>query len=82
MATKPKYLAGSFMIQATEAFLNGGGASTGEDQNVVMPKYMWVNGKQVPYVSSQAWKHWLRDTLIQETKWPASNLRARSESVV
>ncbi len=71
-----KYIAGTFLVQANEAFLNGGGATTGEDQNVTMPKFMWVNGKQIPYVSSQAWKHWLRETLIQETKWPQSQLRA------
>ncbi|MEX2757094.1 MAG: type I-B CRISPR-associated protein Cas7/Cst2/DevR [Candidatus Sigynarchaeota archaeon] len=78
MAEKMKYIAGTFLIQANEAFLNGGGSSgmSSEDQNLVQPKFMWVNGKQVPYVSSQAWKHWLRDTLIQETKWPASRLRA------
>lgn len=73
-----KYIAGTFLIQANEAFLNGGssGGSFSEEQNVTMPKFMWVNGKQVPYVSSQAWKHWLRNTLIQETGWPASELRA------
>ena len=71
-----KYITGTFLVQANEAFLNGGGSSTGEDQNVVMPKYMWVNGRKVPYVSSQSWKHWLRETLIEETKWPASKLRA------
>lgn len=73
-----KYIAGTFLIQANEAFLNGGASagSFSEDQNLTMPKFMWVNGKQVPYVSSQAWKHWLRDTLIQETNWPQSELRA------
>lgn len=72
-----KYIAGTFLIQANDAFLNGGSAGgAGEDQNLVMPKSMWANGKQVPYVSSQAWKHWLRDTLIQETGWKASILRA------
>ncbi|NMC03725.1 MAG: hypothetical protein GYA24_00870 [Candidatus Lokiarchaeota archaeon] len=78
MANNVKFIAGSFLIQASEAFLNGGssGGMASEDQNLVQPKFMWVNGKQVPYVSSQAWKHWLRDTLIQETKWPASRLRA------
>lgn len=73
-----KYIAGTFLIQANEAFLNGGsaGGAGSEEQNIVMPKFMWVNGKQVPYVSSQAWKHWFRNTLIQETNWPASELRA------
>lgn len=74
--TKTKFIAGTFLVQANEAFLNGGGSSVGEDQNVIMPKFMWVNGRKVPYVSSQSWKHWLRETLIDETEWPASNLRA------
>jgi len=30
----------------------------------------------VPYVSSQAWKRWLRNTLIEETGWPPSELKA------
>ncbi len=71
-----KYIAGTFLVQANEAFLNGGGLAAGEDQTTTMPKFMWVNGQKVPYVSSQAWKHWLRSTLIEETGWPASNLRA------
>ncbi|MHA1381160.1 MAG: hypothetical protein ACTSRG_22560 [Candidatus Helarchaeota archaeon] len=70
------YIAGTFMVQANEAFLNGGGVSIAEDQNIVWPKFMWVNGRKVPYVSSQAWKRWLRNTLVEETKWPASTLRA------
>src|SRR5205814_1986376 len=28
------------------------------------------------YVSSQAWKRWLRNTLIEETGWPSSELKA------
>src|SRR5437867_2216819 len=30
----------------------------------------------VPYVSAQAWKRWLRNTLIEETGWSASDLKA------
>lgn len=73
---KIEYIAGTFLIQADSAFLNGGQGSPGEDQNVVSPKIMWKYGRRIPYVSSQAWKHWLRDTLIEETQWPASRLRA------
>ncbi len=76
MNEKIKYITGTFLVQANEAFLNGGGSTFGEDENIVMPKFMWVNGQKVPYVSSQAWKHWLRDTLIRETNWPKSELRA------
>ena len=31
-------------------------------------------------MSSQAWKRWLRSTLIAETGWPASELRSIKES--
>ncbi|MCF2138527.1 MAG: DevR family CRISPR-associated autoregulator [Candidatus Lokiarchaeota archaeon] len=76
MIGKISYVSGTFLVQADAAFLNGAQGSPGEDQNVVRPKFMWKNGNRVPYVSSQAWKHWLRDTLIRETGWPASKLRA------
>ncbi|MGI0091740.1 MAG: DevR family CRISPR-associated autoregulator, partial [Nitrososphaerales archaeon] len=35
---------------------------------------------RVPYVSSQAWKRWLRNTLIEETGWPSSEIVAIGES--
>jgi len=76
MDPKLKYIAGTFLVQANEAFLNGGGLAAGEDQTTTMPKFMWVNGQKVPYVSSQSWKHWLRSTLIEETGWDSSPLRA------
>jgi len=72
-----KYIAGNFCIQADAAFINGAGIETAsEDRNVTVPKTMWKNGKKIPYVSSQAWKRYLRETMISETNWPQSQLRA------
>jgi len=70
------HVAGTFLIQADGAFLNGAGLGEGEDRNVTVPK-MFRDGKnQVPYVSAQAWKRWLRATTIQEVGWPASEPQA------
>jgi len=71
------HVAGTFIIQADAAFLNGAGPEEyGEDRNVTVPKTFWDGNKYVPYVSSQAWKRWLRTTFIQETGWPSSELKA------
>lgn len=81
MSTEEKkltHVAGTFLIQADGAFLNGAGLDrTREDRNVTVPKsYRDGAGSRVPYVSAQAWRRWLRNTLIEETGWPASELRA------
>ncbi|MEO9295892.1 MAG: DevR family CRISPR-associated autoregulator [Nitrososphaera sp.] len=70
------HIAGTFVIEAAASFLNGAGLGDGEDRNVTVPKTFQDGSHRVPYVSSQAWKRWLRNTLIEETKWPASELRA------
>lgn len=72
------HVAGTFLIQADGAFLNGAGIDPGrEDRNTTIPKsYRDGVGNRVPYVSAQAWRHWLRNTLIEETGWPVSVLRA------
>ncbi len=60
------HIAGTFLIQAEGAFLNGGGLVKGEYGNTTAPK-MFVDFKdKVPYVSSQAWKRWLRNTFQEE----------------
>jgi CRISPR-associated protein Cas7/Cst2/DevR subtype I-B len=66
------------LIQADGAFLNGAGIDrTREDRTTTVPKsYRDGVGARVPYVSAQAWRRWLRNTLIEETSWPASVLRA------
>ena len=69
-------IAGTFVIQASASFLNGAGLGEGEDRNVTIPKTLQDGRRRVPYVSAQAWKRWLRDTLIEETGWKASVLKA------
>jgi CRISPR-associated protein Cst2 len=70
------HIAGTFLIQASGSFLNGAGLGRGEDRNYTIIKYFQDGKNTVPYVSSQAWRRWLRDTLIEETKWEPSRLRA------
>jgi CRISPR-associated autoregulator DevR family len=72
----PTHVAGTFLIYADASFLNGAGLGDGENRNVTVPKTLRDLKNEVPYVSSQAWKRWLRNTLIEETGWPASELRA------
>jgi len=78
--TIPTHVAGTFVIHADASFLNGAGLGDGEDRNVTIPKTLKDGRNRVPYVSSQAWKRWLRSTLIAETGWPASELRSIKES--
>jgi len=70
------HIAGTFLVQADSAFLNGAGLGEGEDRNVTVPKTFRDGRGEVPYVSAQAWKRWLRNTMIEETGWPASEARA------
>ena len=71
---KLTHIAGTFLIPATGSFLNGAGLSSGEDRNVTIPKTFRDGMGRVPYVSSQAWRRWLRNTLIEETGWKASEI--------
>ncbi len=75
-----KNIAGTFLIDATAAFLNGAGMAAGENKNTVVPKtYLEQNGNRkeaVPYVSAQAFRRWLRDTTNEENGWPPSELRS------
>ena len=70
------HIAGTFLLQADSSFLNGAGLGAGEDKNVTVPKTFRDIGGEVPYVSAQAWKRWLRNTFIEETGWQASDVRA------
>ena len=70
------YIAGTFLIDASASFLNGAGLGEGEDRNVSIIKTFREGPYRIPYVSSQAWKRWLRNTLIEETGWNPSTLRA------
>ena len=73
---KITHVAGTFLVEAPASFLNGAGLGEGENRNVTVPKTFRDGSNRVPYVSSQAWKRWLRNTLIEETGWPASELKA------
>lgn len=81
---KLKNITGALLIDATAAFLNGAGLGTGEDKNKVIPKTFRekVNGRneEVPYVSAQAWRRWLRNTANEENNWNASELKAIGKS--
>jgi CRISPR-associated protein Cst2 len=70
------HIAGNFLVDAPASFLNGAGLGDGENRNVTLPKTFRDGRDRVPYVSSQAWKRWLRNTLIEDTNWPHSELRA------
>jgi len=70
------HIAGTFLIHAAGACLNGAALGEGEDRNVSLPKMFSDGRNQVPYVSAQAWRRWLRTTAIQEGSWPASELQA------
>jgi CRISPR-associated protein Cst2 len=70
------HIAGTILIEAPASFLNGAGLEQGEDQNVSTPKFFRDGSSEIPYVSAQAWRRWLRNTLIEETGWPSSELRA------
>lgn len=75
-----KNISGALLIDASAAFLNGAGLGVGEDKNKVIPKTFKekVNNRfeEVPYVSAQSWRRWLRDTTNEENGWKPSELRA------
>jgi len=73
-------ISGALLIDATAAFLNGAGLGVQEDKNRVIPKTFKerVNNRleDVPYVSAQSWRRWLRNTTNEENDWAPSELRA------
>lgn len=81
---KLTHVTGTFLIQAEGSFLNGGGLESGEYRNATAPKTFWDVDKQgrrirVPYVSAQAWRHWLRETFKEEyPNHPHAELKALS----
>src|SRR5690554_104167 len=78
--TKLNNITGALLIDATATFLNGAGLGVQEDKNRVVPKTFKekVNNRleDVPYVSAQSWRRWLRDTTNEENGWNPSELRA------
>jgi len=69
------HIAGTFLIEASASFLNGAGLGPGEDRNVSVVKAFKDGKYRIPYVSAQAWRRWLRNTLIEETGWNPSVLK-------
>lgn len=71
------HIVGTFLISAHGAFLNGAGTDPSlEDKTTTIPKQFSDGKYKVPYVSAQAWRRWLRNTLIEETGWEQSKLQA------
>ena len=65
------HVVGTFLIQAEGAFLNGAGTESYGKGDITVPKTFKTlresgGQTQIPYVSSQAWKRWLRDTFQEE----------------
>jgi CRISPR-associated protein Cst2 len=83
---KLTHVAGTFLIQAEGAFLNGAGLDSGEDRNATIPKtFLDIDEKgrriRVPYVSAQAWRRWLRLTFQEENpNEPAAILKSLHEN--
>ncbi len=75
------HIAGTFLIDASASFLNGAGLGTGDYDNYSIVK-TFQDGQssrgpyKVPFVSAASWRRWLRDTLIEETGWEESKIRA------
>ena len=75
------HIVGTFLIDASASHLNGGGLGSGEYDNYAIVK-TFKDGQHsrgyyyVPFVSAASWRRWLRDTLIEETGLPASQIRA------
>lgn len=75
------HIVGTFLISAHGAFLNGAGTDPSlQDKITTIPKQFDDGKYKVPYVSAQSWRHWLRNTLIEETGWKQSKLRAIKQS--
>jgi CRISPR-associated protein Cst2 len=79
---KITHIAGTFIIDANGSHLNGGGLGGIEWDNYTIVK-MYKDGPRdkggyywVPYVSAPSWRRWLRDTIVEETGLPASQIRA------
>lgn len=80
-----KHVIGTLVIHADATFLNGAGiAAGGEDKNTVITKTLWqkINGRptEIPYVSSQSFRRWLRDTSNEENNWQPSTLHSIGQS--
>lgn len=53
--------AGTFVIDAHGAFLNGKGTEKRNVGEIAVPKYFVKGGVRYPYISVQAFKHWMKE---------------------
>ena len=68
-----KTIQGFILIDVDVAALNNaGGDNSSYLENAVVTKKISKNGKQLPYVSGQAWRYWWRETLINNYGWQMS----------
>jgi len=71
MSKQLTHVVGTFLLQAEGAFLNGAGTEPYGKGDITIPKtFKTINESgqsvSIPYVSSQSWKRWLRDTFLEE----------------
>lgn len=66
------FLSGIQVIHAPASALNNAGAGAQQTENKVEVKTLRMGGKRYPYISAQAWRYWLRTTLLQDPTWKAS----------
>ena len=66
MEKKLTHIVGTFAIQAQGSFLNGSTSDTIDGNDSTTPKLLWEFKNKIPYVSAQAWRHWLRETFKEE----------------
>lgn len=70
------YLVGKIALDITAGAPNNG---RGAD-NVAHTKKLYINGKAHPYVSAQAFRRWLRDSLPPQRSLPRSTGRGKGNA--
>lgn len=71
---------GLMLIDAPHSALNNAGKDAGErTDNIVRVKSIWKNGIRYPYVSGQAFRYWLRETLEKKFDWVMSPISRESK---
>jgi CRISPR/Cas system-associated protein Cas7 (RAMP superfamily) len=66
MSKKLTHIVGTFLIKAEGAFLNGSISEMIDGYKGTTPKLIQEFNNKIPYVSAQAWRHWLRETYKEE----------------
>lgn len=71
---------GLMLIDAPHSALNNAGTDAGDrTDNIVSVKSIWKNGVRYPYVSGQAFRYWLRETLVEKYDWKMSPISRESK---